>query len=210
MPDLPMPRFLVADDHPLIRDSMQALLQRVPLAGACRVELADNADVLWQACERTRFDLVLLDLQMPGMAARGGLDAYIKTWLPHQPTALFSGHVTERIQREFRLAGGRGVLHKTHGAPLLLGAIQIMLAGSPYFPERVEATAGESPDVSVLSGRQREIYDLLLRGLSNKAIAKELGLTLGTVKNHVHELYQRLRVSNRFEALANGLSEKSG
>lgn len=203
-----MPKLLVADDHPLIRDSMVSLLAGLPQGNPCVIEQVENADALWEICDRHCFDLVLLDLHMPGMAMRGGLEAYLNIWLPKQPTALFSGNITEKIQRDFRNAGGRGILHKTIAGPSMLAAVQLMLTGEHYFPTRLHSTSPVCPDTSALTQRQQEIYGLLLRGFSNKAIAQELGLTLGTVKNHVHDVYQKLNVSNRYEALTNGLGDK--
>ncbi len=205
-----MPRILLAEDHPLIRDGIALLLRQTTSQGEILIDTAADAEALWQASSAVRYELVLLDLQMPGMADRGGMSAFMKAFAGRQVVALLSGNITGVIQQEFRAAGGRGVLHKTLSGQALLGALQLLLAGENYFPEcPPPAQAATAPDLSLLSPRQRDIYQLLMQGQSNKLIARALGLTLGTVKNHVHDIYRKLEVSNRFEAISGAQGKPS-
>jgi len=202
-----MPRLLIADDHPLIQDGLRMLLGQLPLSEALHVDAALDGPTLWQACTQNTFDLVLLDLHMPGFAELGGLSAYLEQHAPRQPTALFSGHITETVWHQFREGGGRGVLHKSTPGPVLIGALQLLLAGERYFPTLpVTASGPQPPDThGKLTPRQREIYQLILQGASNKVIARQLNLSLGTVKNHVHDIFETLGVASRYQVLSQGL-----
>jgi two-component system nitrate/nitrite response regulator NarL len=202
-----MPRLLIADDHPLIQDGLRMLLGRLPQSEPLNIDAASDGTALWQACTHNTFDLVLLDLHMPGFAELGGLDAYLVQHAPRQPTALFSGHITETVWHQFRESGGRGVLHKSTPGPVLIGALQLLLAGERYFPTLPLSTS-EPQDQDAndkLTPRQREIYRLILQGASNKVIARQLNLSLGTVKNHVHDIFETLGVASRYQVLSQGL-----
>jgi DNA-binding NarL/FixJ family response regulator len=201
-----MPRLLIADDHPLIQDGISMLLRQLPAGESLQIDAAHDGNSLWQACTQHQYDLVLLDLHMPGLAELGGLNAYLQRHALRQPTALFSGHITETVWRQFRSGGGRGILHKSTSGPVLLGALQLLLAGEPYFPTIApKATVKVAEATSALTPRQQEIYQMLLQGASNKAIARQLNLSLGTVKNHVHDIYESLGVESRYQAMSKSL-----
>lgn len=201
-----MPRLLIADDHPLIQDGISMLLRQLPAGDALEIDAVHDGYALWQACAQHQYDLVLLDLHMPGLAELGGLNAYLQLHAQRQPTALFSGHITETVWRQFRQGGGRGVLNKSTSGAVLLGALQLLLAGESYFPTLTpKSTVKVAEASSALTPRQQEIYQLLLQGASNKAIARHLNLSLGTVKNHVHDIYETLGVESRYQAMSKSL-----
>lgn len=196
-----MHKVLLADDHPLVRDAMVRLLQYMALHGsAIRVETVSDAPALWQACQASRFDLVLLDLHMPGMQEAGGVKAYMQVFAHSQRTALFSGNITALVQQQFMQAGGVGVLSKSMNAPSMTAALQLLLAGETFVASLAGAPAIPKAH-SALTPRQLEIYALVQQGMSNKAIAHALGLSVGTVKNHIGDIYQTLGVQSRYQVL---------
>lgn len=194
-------RVLIADDHPLVLLSMQQLIEALPLPTPLQVSTAPSAQILWTQCRQQLFDLVLLDLCMPDMQAMGGLQAYIETFSRTHPTALFTAYASPEISATFRESGGRGVLHKTEPVDVLRGALLLLLNGASYFPEPGVLRQPSTWMPDCLTPRQREVLTLLTEGHSNKAIARTLGLSLGTVKNHVHHIYRVIGADNRQHAL---------
>jgi DNA-binding NarL/FixJ family response regulator len=196
----------------MVHQSIAALLGQ----SSRRVQMSSafDAEALWRACLDSRFELVLIDLRMPGMARRRGIAGFQRDF-PDQPAALLTAAVPDEERERFRLAGGRGVLLKSWHIDALVAALLRILEGSLQFQQ----TAGSStPETSRdawqplrlerLSPRLREVYELLLLGLSNREIAERLDLSVGTVKNYLHEIYRVLDVTSRAKVLHGALSAR--
>ncbi|HEY7944764.1 MAG TPA: response regulator transcription factor, partial [Casimicrobiaceae bacterium] len=143
---------------------------------------------------------------------------------PTVPLIVLSGTDTPADVRSVLRAGAAGFIPKTAMARLMLQAIRLVLAGGQYLPPQLmqaldtdlpppaggaapaRADAPGSPSaqgpLAMLSPRQREVFALLARGLSNKLIARELDVTEGTVKSHVATIFDVLNVHNRVSAVA--------
>ncbi len=199
-------RLLIADDHKLLRDTLDSYLAQQEDIEIVTVGDIDEArEVLRQA---PHFDLVLLDYGMPGMEALEGL-RMILAEPDAPPVALISGQAPRPvIERAFRM-GARGFLHKTMPAASLLNAIRFMMLGERFVPVGVvfgdgsaDLSTASSPDDSAtdLSRRELQVLKALCDGQTNKAIARQLGLSDATVKLHVKTLYRRLGASNRTQA----------
>ncbi|CAN5855174.1 response regulator transcription factor [soil metagenome] len=201
---------LVADDHPLVHQSISALLGDI--AWTIAIDAAFDAVMLWEACTRERYLLVLLDLRMPAMIRKGGIDGFQRDF-PDQPTALLTAEIPDADIQKFRARGGRGVLLKSCDIQAMREALKVMLTEGCHFPgPRVERSQWQQQEPALslerLSPRLRTVYDLLLLGLSNREIAAQLGLTVGTVKNYLHEVYRVLDVTSRAKVLHGALAAR--
>lgn len=204
-------RILVADDHPLIRVGLWHILRQL-CEDLDLVEVENLSETLGQLAEDERFDLVLLDLLMPGMNGYTSLQQICER-VPGTPIIVIS--VKERaddVSKAIR-AGAVGYIPKSLSPDKLLSALRLILAGGVYLPQRLVGggeglddrqtgtglrhIAGAEGRMSQLTPRQREVLTLLAEGKSNKEIAGELGLAAGTVKIHVSSILKVLNVSNR-------------
>jgi NarL family two-component system response regulator LiaR len=200
-----MIRILVADDHPIVRDGLIAVLNTQPdfeIAGAA----GDGEEVLRQVAA-LRPDVLLLDLEMPRL---DGVETLRQLAARAQAprTIVFTAFDTDdRIIQAVR-AGAQGYLLK--GAPReeLFNAIRIVHAGGsllhPVVATRLlgRLHQGERPTPEVLTVREQEVLQLVAQGLPNKEIAAQLVVTERTVKFHVSSIMGKLGASNRTEMVA--------
>lgn len=199
-------RVFVVDDHAVVRGGLRLFLLAFPdleLVGE-----ASNGEEAVQACANARPDVVLMDLMMPGMT---GVDATraIRRALPRtQVVALTSFQDNQWVQDALE-AGAIGYLLKTAEASELAEAIRAAHAGrTTLAPEAAGALIhqkGGSPLHQDLTGREWEIYHLLLEGKTNAEIATELVISVSTVKYHVSRVLSKLGVNSRSEAIAYGV-----
>lgn len=214
---------LVIDDHPLILSAMQSLVQR--LAEDVRVTAVATAQAAHDALAGgTDFDLALLDLQL---GDDNGFDllAEVRGAYPALPVVVVaaSDH-RDDVMRAIDL-GAMGFVPKLTSVETLLGALNMVLAGGIYLPPSVmrgTATPRQSHAPSRfgawsdrlddekaaatmanlgLTPRQKEVLTLLLRGQSNKLIARALNLSVETIKDHVAAVLRSLKVSNRTQVV---------
>lgn len=206
-------RVLIADDHTLFRRGL-ALLLRAQYPAVEILEAADIDEALKWADSATVPDLVLCDLAMPGMTRLMGLRALVER-LPGTPVVMLSAYADrDDIVRSIEI-GARGYILKSVSDESLKSALTLVLAGEIYLPGGVfldahrrwigdHAVAGQSLPVgnplNDLTARQREVLSLMMDGLSNKAIARNLGLLESTVKAHVKTILDKLSASNRTQA----------
>lgn len=148
-------------------------------------------------------DLLLLDLQMPGMGEIEGFLAIRRSY-PSLPVVIVSGVNDPQIIRTLLNGGARGYIPKFIDSEQLMDALRRVLNGEIYVPYAVflppSQTAGNG-DAAPLTSRQLQILPLLAEGMPNKRIADALGLTEGTVKQHLKDLFRRLNTSNRTQTV---------
>jgi DNA-binding NarL/FixJ family response regulator len=196
-------KILHADDHPLFRESLRFFLSLlgndVLVLDASTVQAAlDKLALEWPV------DLLLLDLEMPGMDGIEGFTA-IRRRYPKLPILIVSGVNDVRIIRSLLDSGARGYIPKFAGSEQLLDGLRRVLKGEVYVPEGLlvapsPAATGTS-ETGQLTARQLQILPLLAEGLPNKRIADALELTEGTVKQHLKQLFRRLNATNRTHAV---------
>jgi DNA-binding NarL/FixJ family response regulator len=199
-------RVLIADDHPLfrgaLREAVNGLVDRVDVTEAGSFE---------QVVERLEsggaVDLILLDLQMPGVRGFSGL-MYLRAQYPSLPVAIVSGNDDPAVIRHCMEFGAAGFLPKTLGAEALRGAIACVLAGEMWTPPDIELTGAADAHTAALIRRlatltpqQVRVLMMLSAGLLNKQIAYELGVSEATVKAHVSAILQKLGVDSRTQAV---------
>jgi len=200
-----MKKFLIIDDHPLFREAMQMVLRSAYPTSEIHEATEIDAAVKVIADLRHGYDLVTLDLTMPGTSGFDGL-LLIRTRFPQQPILIVSAHDDPRLIREALAYGISGFVSKSAHRAELGRAIATAVAGDVYLPESYErhihATteadhSGLVSRLSTLTPQQVRVLKMLRQGLLNKQIAYELGVGETTVKAHVSEILHKLHVFSR-------------
>lgn len=210
-------KFLLVDDHALFREGMRLVLKQMP--GEVTVLEAGSFDeALRLSAEHPDLDLALLDLNMPG--SEGAVSVrYFNQRYPHIPVMVVSGEDGRAVMEKVMSAGALGFVCKSSSSSVMLGAINLVLAGGIYVPpqlmrgkpsgehvphfDRADRRSTKTNEFG-LTARQLEVLQCIAQGMSNKEIAERLNLAEGTVKIHVAATFQTLRVSNRMEAVRIG------
>ena len=193
-------RILIADDHDLLRDTLVMFLESADgFETATAPDLDGALDLM---SNEEKFDVVLLDLNMPGMNGLSGLQRAIEHGAG-QPVALMSGAATRETAEQALEIGAAGFLPKTVSAKSLINAVRFMAMGEQYAPidfmtAREEATS--HPLADKLTEREMQVLRGLTEGKSNKEIARDLDLTEPTIKLHMKTLYRKVGASNRTQA----------
>jgi DNA-binding NarL/FixJ family response regulator len=198
-------RILLADDHEMVRLAMRHAL--APLAHDIEwLEGSNAADV--QRLVQDDPDLALLDLHMPGSDGVPWISG-LRASCPAVPLIVVSAEESPATVRALIDCGVAGFIPKSDSAAVVLQAVRLVLSGGTYAPLRFLAgsgaastgsTANDSPGHG-LTARQLEVLALLAQGRPNKSIARELGLSEGTVKVHLLAIFRALGVRNRTEAV---------
>ncbi len=207
-----MLKLLVVEDHALVREGLVRLLGQVE-AGVEVRESADFESALTVLDNEGEFDLVLLDLALPGIDGFAGLDILRKRY-PSMPVAVVSAFDDGPTMKRVMHLGASGFIPKAFSGEALLAAVREVLAGNIFQPgsqggARLDdatpvpppSRAGVRPDEIGLTDRQAQVLALMVRGLSNRDIADQLGLFEGTVKIHATAVFKTLGVNSRTQAL---------
>jgi len=192
-------RVLVADDHRLMREGTAALIgadERIEVVGLAR----DGGEAVALA-ERRRPDVVLLDLNMPGV---GGLEACAKLREDDGPEVLMLTVSDEEPDLYAALrVGAAGYLMKDMPPAELIEAVLAVARGEPRIAPAMATRMLSEPDpLEALSARERDVLGLIAEGLRNREIAERLVISETTVKTHVRHVLEKLRFRNRSEAAA--------
>jgi DNA-binding NarL/FixJ family response regulator len=211
MPEHPKIRVLVADDHPFFRDGLRVLLEATSdteLVG----EATDGDEVVTLALE-SRPDVILMDLRMPAL---GGIEATRKILEENQETAVLVVTMVEDDDSVFAAmrAGARGYLLKGADKDEMLLAIRAVARGEAVFGpgiarRLIQYFSAPTPASSrtprsifpELTDREREILDLVAAGKNNREIAETLFLSLKTIRNYVSNIFTKLHVADRAQAI---------
>lgn len=193
-------KILHADDHPLFREGVRFFLELLA-SDVVVLEASNLQGTLDKLSLEWPVDLLLLDLEMPGMSGLEGFLA-IRRQYPQMPVLIVSGVNDAQTVRTLLDGGARGFVPKFSGSEQLMDALRRVLKGEIYVPDALFFQNGHrNGDATPLTSRQLQILPLLADGLPNKRIADVLGLTEGTVKQHLKDLFRRLEATNRTQAV---------
>jgi DNA-binding NarL/FixJ family response regulator len=207
-----MRRVVIVEDHPLMQTALEATLERAE--GFTVVGTATSGLQAEPLVSRTQPDLVLLDLQLPGLDGLSCL-ALLRERHPQTTVVILSGvEDDELIERA--LSGGAAALVKKSISPADLPVLlRQVLQGSVKFAtpriaravvtkatreSRLDVVRAEACGETGLTARELEVLEMVARGLPNRAVAEELFLSDQTVKRHLRKVYRKLGVANRTEA----------
>lgn len=197
----PTLRILLVDDHGLFAEALSGVLER--LAARVSIDAAPSAEAALDVLSREPpFDLVLLDLGLPGLRGRAALDAVLGR-AGQAPVVVVTGTEPGPEALELLRVGARGYVPKRASAAELVAVLRFVLDGGTHVPQVVLSAPGAGE--AHLTPRQREVLTLLARGAANKDIAQVLGISEATVRVHVSSVMRALGVENRTQAATSRL-----
>jgi len=208
-------RVVIADDHPLLREAMRNVLER-----------HEDMEVLGEACDgeeavklssELKPDVVVMDIVMPKL---NGIEAtrQIRKISPTTAVLVLTAYDDDRYVIGLLEAGAAGYLLKSARGEALVKAIRAVLAGESVlhpaiiakilkYGVKIAVEGGKPKMEEQLSDREMEILKLAARGMSNKDIAKKLFLSIRTVKAHLSNIFNKMGVASRTEAIVKGVRE---
>ncbi|MBB4865567.1 DNA-binding NarL/FixJ family response regulator [Pseudomonas nitritireducens] len=197
---------LIADDHPLFRSALHQALT-IGLGPEARLsEAASIAELETRLNEKADWDLVLLDLNMPGAYGFSGL-VLLRGQYPQIPVVMVSAQEDAAVVQRSREFGASGFIPKSSELGVLQQAVRAVLDGDVWWPPQVDAvtemseeTRAASAGLASLTPQQFRVLTMVCEGLLNKQIAFELSVSEATVKAHVTAIFRKLNVRTRTQA----------
>ncbi len=208
-------RVVIFEDNFLLRESLYQLINGSP-GLTCAGAFANCEDIIFNI-KKTNPDVVLMDIQMPG---KDGIEG-VKIIKKHFPeTKIIMQTVVEDDEKIFASIcnGASGYLLKTTTPARLLQAIvEVYEGGAPITPTIAEKVLGKfrrqspqsSGELNDLSDREKEILECLVDGMSYKMIASSCKISIDTVRFHIRNIYEKLHVSSKSEAVVKALRRNS-
>ena len=196
---------LLVDDHAVVRMGLASLLETcadVQVVG----DTGDGESAIHKAL-KLRPDVIVMDLVMPEMDGVETTRRLLEKWPEAKILVLTTFATSDGISRALE-AGAKGAILKNADLNGLLAAIRDVAGGKRHCSAEVEQIMTDDPPVPELSVRQREVLDSIVRGLSNPDIARQLGISLPMVKEHLTSLFAKLGAANRTEAVAIALRKQ--
>jgi len=205
-----MVALLVVEDHALVREGLVLTLRQLESEVRIR-EASDSAGATAILDAGETFDLILLDLGLPGLDGLSFL-ATLRKRYPAQPVVILSAFDDSHTVAKAMKGGAAGFVPKSFSSDRLLAAVRQVLSGEVFTPDPPALSALSSTPSSPISGhpdpaefglteRQAEVLGLMAGGKSNREIADLLGLSEGTVKIHMTAIFKALGVQSRTQAM---------
>jgi len=205
-------KILIADDHPVVREGLCAMLSR-----EVDFEVVGEARDGVEAVNKTKElnpDVVLMDLRMPEM---DGVEAMrqIRSAMPDVKFIILTTYSDDEYIFSGIEAGARAYLLKDAPREDLFKAIRVVHRGESLIQpvvaskllDRFSELSRRTPSGEGLSGRELEILQLMAKGAANKEISAQLNIAQSTVKTHIANIFQKLAVSDRTEAVTQALKK---
>ena len=203
-------KVLIVDDHALIREALHAVLKQLKRE-ADIFEASSGGQAMHIVEENPDISLILLDVNLPDRDGFSVLRELRDRYATIAIIVLSSSDDQDTVKRAFKL-GALGFIPKTTQREVMLNAIKLVFSGGIYIPSEIleettsprltnKLAARDSPKGLGLTDRQIEVLALLMKGNSNKIIAKTLNMAVPTVKNHITVVLKALSVTSRTEAV---------
>lgn len=197
---------LIADDHPLFRSALQQALTLGLGSDVRLVEASSIAELEACLAEKADWDLVLLDLNMPGAYGFSGL-VLLRGQYPQVPVVMISAQEEAAVVARAREFGASGFIPKSSPLEIIQQAVRLVLDGEVWWPPQAfeaisvsdEAKAA-SAGLASLTPQQFRVLTMVCDGLLNKQIAFELNVSEATIKAHVTAIFRKLGVRTRTQA----------
>ncbi|MBI4525412.1 MAG: response regulator transcription factor [Deltaproteobacteria bacterium] len=205
-------KVLIADDHPIFRAGLKETLAKE--SDVDSVGEADNGHKALDLARKQRWDVVILDITMPG---KGGLEVLqeLRRERPKLPVLVLSAHPEEQLALRFLKAGAAGYLTKDKAPQVLLAAIRKVLRGGRYISDSLAEKAVQelaSPTTKTLhetlSDREYQVMRMIAAGKAMKEIAKELYLSVRTVSTYRARLLEKMNMKSNTEVIRYALENK--
>jgi DNA-binding NarL/FixJ family response regulator len=205
----PTIRVMLVDDHALVREGISQILDKEP--DITVIGEAERGDLALEMLESLQPDVVLLDVRMPGMS---GIETTrrVRAAFPKIRVLILSAHADFAVEA-FR-AGASGYVLKSARSSELVAALRSVFSGSTVIQGALAeglsifASGGRSRGTDLLSPREAQILQLIVRGLTNRTIAREIGIAPRTADQHVHNLFVKVGVRSRAEAVRYALEHE--
>jgi two-component system nitrate/nitrite response regulator NarL len=206
---------LIVDDHQMVREILSRYFAEIDVSV---IEAEDFVSAFAAITRQPEFDLILLDIRMPGVDGFTTL-ATLRRLFPALRIAILSGSVDVMDMRRAAEGGAVGYLPKSMDRQPLVNALRLLISGEKFFPtnlfeatekpaylQELPAWSSNSFGTVELTSRQKAVLSEVAKGMSNREIGKALGISEITVKIHVHSICQKLAVRNRMQAVQRGRS----
>lgn len=210
-------RVIVADDHPLYSEAIAEQIESSLSGASC--ECVDTLAGVIARLEAGGADMLVLDWDMPGMEGLASIRT-LRERFPDVPMVILSGFIHSIGTDEILACGVKGLVPKSMSGKAITSAISVVLNGGTYMPANARQAGATPPPKAngnakpsgTLTAREIEVLHCLSEGLTNKEIARRLGLQEVTIKMHTSRLFGKLGVRNRVQAvslaIADGLLEQ--
>jgi len=205
-------RLMVVDDHEVLRQGLRFMLRNEAGVEIC-AEANDGAEAV-EAIDGVSPDVVLLDVKMPNVDGLETLRRIRERW-PEIPVLIFTVYDDPAYVDEALRNGASGYLLKSVSRDELMRAVRAVSAGSGYLMAEITrpvlerfARSAPQPVTASLTLRETSVVQLLANGLSNRQIARELGISEATVKGYLSELFEKLGAADRTHAVALALRSR--
>ena len=198
-------KILIADDHMIVRLGLSALFSHekdMQVLG----EAEDGLQAVDMA-QKLRPDVIVMDLMMPGLDGVGATRK-IKEIAPDARILILTSYSTSDGIAHALDAGADGAVLKTSDDASMLTAIRTIAAGERFVSAEIQNLLAVDPPAKELSPRQKDVLDSMIRGLTNKNIAEQLGIGEGRVEAHINAIFSKINAANRAEAVAIALRKQ--
>lgn len=210
-------KIIIADDHPMFRNALRQALN-LEESGCQTIEVASSDSLRIQLRDHNDADLLILDLNMPGVEGFSAL-AYVQKQYPDLPIVMISANDKPETIMHAKNFGALGFVSKSANLEDIRTGLQTVLEGNTYFPYKLNGKLLQNQkdsfnettrQVAELTPQQHKVLSMIKQGLLNKQIAYELTISEATVKAHVTAIMRKLEVNNRTQAVMKVANIKIG